>query len=150
MAAYAQVAPGAYMTVRRKLLDKLDHSGVPEETKGSFRTIVAALLSAREGDEDLAAPATKSFKLLLDFFTHPHRREWVLPSIAINPEGIFTAAWGSPGDEWLVSFAPSGDVTWKYLKRQEDGIVVRMTGKYDNIDSETGPPIMIAKRHSAP
>jgi len=146
MAAHAQVAPSAQMTIRRKLIDKLERSEVPNDTKASFKTMVVTLLKAREGDEELAEPNTKSFKLLLEFYSQPTRRMWMLPSMAINPEGIFIAAWGIPGDDWLVTFDPSGGVTWKYLKRKENGEVVRLVGKYDEIDYETGPPIVIPKR----
>ncbi len=146
MAAYVQDAPGAHMTIRRKLIDKLERSKVPDDTRASFKTMVVALVKAREGDDELAEPNPKSFKLLLEFFSHPTRRMWVLPSIAINPEGIFIAAWGVPGDDWLVTFNPSGEIRWKYLKRKENGEVVRLVGKYDNIDYESGPPIPMPQR----
>lgn len=105
------------MTIRLKLIDKLKRSKVPDDTRELFNTMVVALVKAREGDDKLAEPNLESFKLLLGFFSDPTRRMWVLPSIAINPEGIFIAAWGVPGHDWLVTFNPPGETSYTHIQR---------------------------------
>ena len=90
----------------RRLLETVDRAK-DVRIKPGLKQALGAAFAAYEEDKDelgLQQPSIKSLKGLLKFLSHPHRLEWLAPSLAINPEGKFVAIWGETPNRYSVEF----------------------------------------------
>jgi len=148
MAAPAQLAPTDDMIARRKFLDKVGHR-LPDDVRKPVKRALQAVLKAHDedkadGDRHDADPA--SLALLLRFYEHAFRRDWIIPSLVIKPDGNFVAIWDNGGDRYSVSFPAQQAAEWSSIKVGADGSVDRRSGLYDDIDKFEEPPIEIPRR----
>jgi hypothetical protein len=154
MADDTQSVPMARVTLRRKLLDKIDHRprDLPAGVRASLKRAVSAVLSAYEEDKEelgLQEPSTESLKGLLRFVAHPHRDDWMLPALALGPEGRFVAIWDVKSNRYSVEFLSAASADWIGILRTADH-VERLNGHYENFDIYQRPPFSIPRRSAAP
>lgn len=140
------------MNLRRKFLEKVDRArDLPAEVKGSVKGALAAVYEAYEEDRaelDLPEPSLNSLKGLVRFLSHPHREDWIPPSLALNPEGHFVAIWDVVPNRYSVEFLTDDSAVWIAILRSTDR-VDRFDGQYSGFDSYENPPFSISRRVAA-
>jgi hypothetical protein len=141
------------MTLRRRLLDKIDRPrDVSSAVKAALRQALIGVLAAHEEDKaelERADPSPESLKGLLKFVAHPHRADWVPPTLALNPEGYFAAVWDIGGERYAVEFLTASTANWIGITRNADQLV-RSTGHYNCFDKYEESPFPISRRRLAP
>src|SRR5579862_1461073 len=126
----------------RRFTEKLDRNrDIPAEVRARLKRAVAAVYAAYEEDKDdlsLTEPSMASFKGLLKFLGHPHRADWLSPSLALNPEGHFVAVWDIAPRRYSVEFQSSDEAHWIGIIRSYDQIE-REQGDYRLFDNFEAP-----------
>lgn len=126
-------------------LNELDRADMPRPSKNSLRKSLIAIATAYAEDDDphKIAPNARSFIRLLKFLEHPHRWPWATPSLAVNPEGNFSAIWDDPGvHRWIIDFPVGAKIKQTYLQTFPDGRVEYSASETEN-ENEIQPPFRI-------
>jgi hypothetical protein len=136
----------------RRFTDKVDRNrDVPAAIRTPLKRAVAAVYAAYEEDKDelsLTEPSMDSFKGLLKFLSHPHRADWMAPSLALNPEGHFVAVWDIVPCRYSVEFLSPDNAHWISVIRSYDQIE-HDQGDYRLFDIFLAPPFRIPRRGAA-
>lgn len=137
------------MPVRRQLLDKIDRfKDLHRHLRQPLKLAVSAVLDAYEEDKDdleLQSPSVGSFKGMLRFLSHPHWDDWMIPSIALSPEGNFVAIWDASTNRYTVEFLDVDAAHWVGVIREYDSVRI-MEGDYTRFDDIGAPPFTLPKR----
>src|ERR1700737_2022384 len=121
--AQAYVPSGRFISTAPEFFGQLGRAGLPDAMRSPIGGALTVLLEEDDEDKELAPPNLASFSGLLSFLVqHP---DLSVPSIGVNPAGLFVSTWQDRAFRFSLEFPPSaGAVWWAHIEKRPEKTIV--------------------------